>query len=84
MATPNIAPNLSGLALRLVRDKLLSPADAERLQNEAQLKKTAFVTQLVDSKKLDSGTIAPKRPMTMPPQNARKAICNDSHAPPSR
>jgi len=58
MATPNIAPSLSGLALRLVRDKLLSPAEAERLQNEAQLKKTAFVTQLVDSKKLDSGTIA--------------------------
>ncbi len=58
MATPNIAPSLSGLALRLVRDKLLSPAEAERLQSEAQLKKTAFVTQLVDSKKLDSGTIA--------------------------
>ncbi len=58
MATPNIAPNLSGLALRLVRDRLLSPAEAERLQNEAQIKKTAFVTQLVDSKKLDSGTIA--------------------------
>jgi type IV pilus assembly protein PilB len=58
MATPNIAPGLSGLALRLVRDKLLSPAEAERLQNEAQIKKTAFVTQLVESKKLDSGTIA--------------------------
>jgi type IV pilus assembly protein PilB len=58
MATPHIATNLSGLALRLVRDKLLSPAEAERLQSEAQLKKTPFVTQLVDSKKLDSGTIA--------------------------
>ncbi|MBI5612824.1 MAG: type IV-A pilus assembly ATPase PilB [Gammaproteobacteria bacterium] len=58
MATPHIATNLSGLALRLVRDKLLSPAEAERLQGEAQVKKTPFVTQLVDSKKLDSGTIA--------------------------
>ncbi len=58
MATPHIATNLSGLALRLVRDKLLSPAEAERLQSEAQVKKTPFVTQLVDSKKLDSGTIA--------------------------
>ena len=58
MATASTATNLSGLALRLVRDNLLSPTDAERIQSEAHAKKTSFVTQLVESKKLDSPTIA--------------------------
>jgi len=58
MATASTATNLSGLALRLVRDNLLSPTDAERIQAEALTKKTSFVTQLVESKKLDSNTIA--------------------------
>ncbi len=58
MATPNPANSLSGLALRLVRDGLLSSIDAERLQNEAATKKIPFVTQLVDSKKLNSTVIA--------------------------
>ena len=58
MATASTATNLSGLALRLVRDNLLSPTDAERIQAEALSKKTSFVTQLVESKKLDSYTIA--------------------------
>ncbi len=58
MATASTATNLSGLALRLVRDNLLSPTDAERIQAEALSKKTSFVTQLVESKKLDSTTIA--------------------------
>ena len=58
MATASTASNLTGLALRLVRDNLLSPADAERIQSEAHNKKTSFVTQLVESKKLDSPTIA--------------------------
>ena len=58
MATASTATNLSGLALRLVRDNLLSPTDAERIQAEAHAKKTSFVTQLVESKKIDSPTIA--------------------------
>lgn len=58
MATASTATNLSGLALRLVRDNLLSPTDAERIQAEALSKKTSFVIQLVESKKLDSATIA--------------------------
>ena len=58
MATPSTASKLSGLALRLVRDNLLTPADAEKIQAEAQTKKQPFVTQLVESKKLDSATIA--------------------------
>ncbi|MBI3779158.1 MAG: type IV-A pilus assembly ATPase PilB [Gammaproteobacteria bacterium] len=58
MATASTATNLSGLALRLVRDNLLSPTDAERIQADALSKKTSFVTQLVESKKLDSATIA--------------------------
>lgn len=58
MATASTATNLSGLALRLVRDNLLSPADAERIQADALSKKSSFVVQLVESKKLDSMTIA--------------------------
>ncbi|MGE5241645.1 MAG: type IV-A pilus assembly ATPase PilB [Bacteroidota bacterium] len=58
MATASTATNLSGLALRLVRDNLLSPTDAERIQAEALAKKTSFVSKLVESKKLDSPTIA--------------------------
>jgi type IV pilus assembly protein PilB len=58
MATPNTATTLSGLALRLVKSNLLSVSDAERLQSESQANKVPFVTQLVESKKLDSATIA--------------------------
>ena len=58
MATVNPTTNLSGLALRLVRDNLLTPADAERLQAEAQANKVPFVAQLVGSKKLDAAVIA--------------------------
>src|SRR3990172_210601 len=58
MATVNPNPNLSGLALRLVRDNLLTPADAERIQAEAQNNKVPFVARLVESKKLDAKVIA--------------------------
>src|SRR5579863_9355396 len=59
MATPNpTATALSGLAARLVRNKLLSAADAERLQTESQVNKVPFVTYLAESKKLDARTIA--------------------------
>ena len=58
MATPSTATTISGLALRLVRDNLLSTGDAERIQSEASSKKVPFVTQLVESKKLDSATVA--------------------------
>ena len=60
ISTPQTAntSNLSGLASRLVRDNLLSTGDAERIQAQALSTKTSFVTQLVESKKLDSATIA--------------------------
>ncbi len=58
MAIPTPASNLSGLALRLVREGLLPAADAERLQNEANTRKIPLITHLVSSKKLSSGTIA--------------------------
>jgi type IV pilus assembly protein PilB len=58
MATAGTATNLGGLALRLVRDNLLSTHDAERIQAAALTNKVSFVTQLVESKKLDSITIA--------------------------
>lgn len=58
MATVNPTTNLSGLALRLVRDNLLTASDAERIQSEAQSAKATFVTRLVESKKLDAATVA--------------------------
>ena len=58
MATASTATNLSGLALRLVRDNLLSAGDAGRIQSEALSKKIPFVTHLVESKKLDGATVA--------------------------
>lgn len=58
MAIPNTATTLGGLALRLVRGNLLSSSDAERIQAEAVSNKVSFVTRLVESKKVDSATIA--------------------------
>src|SRR5512139_2948699 len=58
MATPTLANNISGLALRLVRDGLLSAGDAEKLQNEANTQKLPLVSHLLASKKLNSASIA--------------------------
>ena len=58
MATVSTATNLGGLALRLVRENLLSPGDAERVQAEAQSQKVSFVSRLVESKKLGGAVIA--------------------------
>ncbi|MFQ5574881.1 MAG: type IV-A pilus assembly ATPase PilB [Terriglobia bacterium] len=58
MAAPSTATSIGGLALRLVQDNLLSTADAERIQSEATTQRVPFVTQLVQSKKLDSTTVA--------------------------
>ncbi len=55
---PIPASNLSGLALRLVRDGLLPAADAERLQSEANTQKVPLISHLVTSKKLNSTAIA--------------------------
>jgi type IV pilus assembly protein PilB len=58
MATPSTATRLSPVALRLVRDKLLTTEQAERLQQEATDNKTSFVAQAVATKKIDSMTMA--------------------------
>ncbi|WP_298138583.1 type IV-A pilus assembly ATPase PilB [Acidiferrobacter sp.] len=62
MATVNPMVNdgvlLTGLAARLVRDHLLTPAEADRLNTESLTNKVSFVTRLVESKKLDALTIA--------------------------
>jgi type IV pilus assembly protein PilB len=58
MAIPSTASNLSGLALRLVRDNLIAAHDAERIQSEALANKASFVSRLVESKKVDSATVA--------------------------
>lgn len=49
---------LTGLAARLVHDKLLSAAEAEQINAESQTNKVSFVSQLSESKKLDPLTIA--------------------------
>ena len=58
MAIPTPASNLSGLALRLVREGFLPVADAERMQNEANTQKLPLISHLISSKKRNSGTIA--------------------------
>ncbi|MFV1996500.1 MAG: type IV-A pilus assembly ATPase PilB [Acidiferrobacterales bacterium] len=58
MATPTTATRLTGLALRLVRDRLLTADDAEKLQDAALAEKKSFVSYAVESKKVDSATIA--------------------------
>ncbi len=55
--TPSKAP-LSGLARRLIRDNLLSQADAEQACQDALKQKAAFVTHLVDKKILAANKIA--------------------------
>ena len=58
MAIPTAASNLSGLALRLVRDGIMPAGEAERLQTEANTQKVPLITHLASSKKLNSLTIA--------------------------
>ena len=58
MAIPTPASNLSGLALRLVRNGLLPSSDAERLQSEANTQRIPLISHLVSSKKLNSAVIA--------------------------
>jgi type IV pilus assembly protein PilB len=58
MATPKTANTLSGLALRLVRERLLTADEADALQVDAHKKKVPFVSHLVASKKLAGGTVA--------------------------
>ncbi len=62
MATVNPIVNggvlLTGLAARLVRDGLLSAAEAEHINAESLSNKVSFVTRLVESKKLDPLTVA--------------------------
>ena len=57
MAAPNTAPTLSGLALRLVRSNLLSTTDAERLHSECLVSKVSFYSQLLESKKVETGAL---------------------------
>lgn len=58
MAISTAASNLSGLALRLVRDGLLPAGEVERLQTEANTQKVPLISHLASSKKLSSLTIA--------------------------
>jgi type IV pilus assembly protein PilB len=58
MAIPSTASNLAGLPQRLVRDNLLSSADAEKIQAEALTNKVSFVARLAESKKLDGAALA--------------------------
>ncbi len=49
---------MSGLALRLVREGLLTEATAEAIQLKASQKNRSFFTQLKSSKKIDSESLA--------------------------
>ena len=58
MATPTPAGNLTGLALRLVRNGLMSAPEAEKLQTEANSQKAPLISYLVASKKLKGDALA--------------------------
>jgi type IV pilus assembly protein PilB len=58
MASPSAQTSLSGLALRLVREGLLTEATAEAIQLKASQKNRSFFTQLKSSKKIDSESLA--------------------------
>lgn len=58
MAISTAASNLSGLALRLVRDGHLPAGEVERLQTEANTQKVPLISHLASTKKLNSLTIA--------------------------
>ena len=57
MPAPN-ATSVHGVAQRLLRDNLITPADVEAVNKEAQAKKISFISQLVASKIIDSITVA--------------------------
>jgi type IV pilus assembly protein PilB len=58
MASPSAQTSLSGLALRLVREGLLTEDTAEAIQLKASQKNRSFFTQLKSSKKIDSESLA--------------------------
>jgi len=58
MATPTPAPNLSGLALRLVRQGLLAQAEVQKLHDEATQKNRSFLTHVITSGKVESAVLA--------------------------
>jgi type IV pilus assembly protein PilB len=58
MATPTTAFNLSGLALRLVREGLLQQADAEEIHNSAMADSRSFFAELVKTGKVEGADLA--------------------------
>jgi len=57
MATPKAQMNLNGLARKLVSDGLLSDADAQKAQSEADKKRMPLVSYLVENKLVDDKSI---------------------------
>lgn len=58
MATSGLRIPLSGLARRLIRDGLLSEADAEKATEQANKKRTPLVSYLVEQKLVEARAIA--------------------------
>ncbi|GAB4289738.1 type IV-A pilus assembly ATPase PilB [Sulfurivermis fontis] len=58
MATSGLRVQLSGLARRLIRDGLLSEADAEKATEQANKKRTPLVSYLVEQKLVEARAIA--------------------------
>ena len=58
MAANATTIKLSGLARMLVQESLLSEADANLIQGQANTQKTPFITQIITSRKVSAEKIA--------------------------
>ncbi|MDX1914736.1 MAG: type IV-A pilus assembly ATPase PilB [Methylophilus sp.] len=58
MATTTPSSKLSGIARMLVQEKLITEDEANNIQNQANIQKVAFITQIIANKKLSAEKIA--------------------------
>ena len=58
MAATATSIKLSGLARLLVQENLLSEADANTIQSQANIAKTPFITNVIASRKISAEKIA--------------------------
>ncbi|HAF00748.1 MAG TPA: type IV-A pilus assembly ATPase PilB, partial [Methylophilaceae bacterium] len=58
MATTAPLSKLSGIARMLVQEKLITEDEANNIQNQANIQKVAFITQIIANKKLSAEKIA--------------------------
>lgn len=58
MATTSPPSKLSGIARMLVQEKLISEEEANAVQNQANIQKTPFISQIIASRKISAEKIA--------------------------